>query len=369
MISLGCTLCVDPGMRYLLDTRTLPLQVPCHSPPPSASPWMATDGPGQPSPAWATATSPAGPAGASTSVATRASLALRRSRKAQRASFHRHACASTLGRWTRASDHRGDAQWISPSTGGRWPPNPAPRSSRRRALPASTSRPSARTTGSSRSPPAACASSRSRAPAPRSSPATASSRRAWPSPPRPTPWPSRGACCSICCSATTRTTASSATRPGAAACRRWPTATMSPPPPTSGRCASTRPDVGGGGDIVAVGHLLQAATPGLVADDAVVLVVAEQQIEQHAPLLGQGVGLGGDGHALLDDAVAGDDRGAGALDLDEAQAAGGERLEPVVLAEGRDVDAGSARRLEDRGAGFGGHLPPVDGEIHCASPR
>src|SRR5665647_2320556 len=45
-------------------------------------------------------------------------------------SFHRHACASTL-RWTRASDHRGDAQWISPSTGGRWPPNPAPRSSRR----------------------------------------------------------------------------------------------------------------------------------------------------------------------------------------------------------------------------------------------
>jgi hypothetical protein len=52
-------------------------------------------------------------------------------------------------------------------------------------------------------------------------------------------------------------------------------------------------------------------------------------------------------------------RSARALDLDKAQAASRERLESVVLAESRNVDADSTGRLQDRGAGFCGDLPPV----------
>ena len=109
-----------------------------------------------------------------------------------------------------------------------------------RAPPASTSPPSARTTGSSRSPPAGSAWSRSRARAPRSSPARRRSPTAWSSRTETDELAEQRACSSTCCSPTTATTASSATGPARAACRSSPTATASARPASGARSASTR---------------------------------------------------------------------------------------------------------------------------------
>ena len=97
-------------------------------------------------------------------------------------------------------------------------------------------------------------------------------------------------------------------------------------------------------------------------------MVAEQQVDEHAALFGKLVRLGGDHHTVSDLGAAGDQWRARALDLDEAQPAGGEGLQAIVLAEGGDVDAGATRRMQDGGAGFGDDRPPIDGEIHAQLP-
>ena len=94
-------------------------------------------------------------------------------------------------------------------------------------------------------------------------------------------------------------------------------------------------------------------------------VIAEQQLEVELADGAQFLGLRGDDEAVGDLRVAGRDRVVAALHVDDAEATGGDRVEAVVLAERRDLDARGPGGLEDGGAGFGGDLPPVDGEVHA----
>ena len=61
----------------------------------------------------------------------------------------------------------------------------------------------------------------------------------------------------------------------------------------------------------------------------------------------QAFGVGGDLHALIDGGDAGGQQLVGALDLDQAQAAGADLAEAVEMAEGGNVDVILAGHLED----------------------
>ena len=98
---------------------------------------------------------------------------------------------------------------------------------------------------------------------------------------------------------------------------------------------------------------------------AVRVVIAELQFEVELPDRAQRLSVRADDHPVRDDRVAGSDRVGLALELDDAQAAGRDGVQPVVLAEGGDVDAGRPSGLKDGGAGLSGDGPAVDGEIHA----
>ncbi len=128
--------------------------------------------------------------------------------------------------------------------------------------------------------------------------------------------------------------------------------------------------VGEPGLAPAVGHglVLQRALAALVAHRAVQRVVDEQQL--HHAVLGlvrDGRGeLGAHHHAL---GARGDARGHRldlALDLDQALAAGADRVEQRVVAEPRDLDAEQLGGPDDQHALRHRDLEPVDGDGHRA---
>ena len=112
------------------------------------------------------------------------------------------------------------------------------------------------------------------------------------------------------------------------------------------------------------GHrlVLQGALAALVAHRAVQGVVQEQEL--HDPLLGEPGHLGGvlgvHLHALGQHLGAGGLRLGHALDLDEAGAAGRDRLEEGMVAEARDLDAELLGGADHEGALGHPHLDAVD---------
>ena len=100
----------------------------------------------------------------------------------------------------------------------------------------------------------------------------------------------------------------------------------------------------------------------LAGRQAVRVVVAEDELEHHAAVLDDALGVGGDDHPLLDLRPAADRRVVAALDLDRADAAGAVGGELRLVAQRRDLDAQDAAGLEDRLAVLDLELPAVDGD-------
>ena len=106
-------------------------------------------------------------------------------------------------------------------------------------------------------------------------------------------------------------------------------------------------------EAVLVHQVLEPAFACLVADGAVQGVFDEQELEDHPPRLDERRGAGPHHHVV--------DRRRGArrrelarrsLQLHEADPAGPEGMELIVVAEGRDAGARRLRGVEDRGPGF-----------------
>ena len=113
------------------------------------------------------------------------------------------------------------------------------------------------------------------------------------------------------------------------------------------------PRIGMVGAVVAVAHLAQADRAGHVLQFAIAVGRAGQAVERmigdvelHHALaeLLQPLGLGVHDHAVGDRRGAGGRRAGAALDLDQAEPAGAERLDHVGGAEFRDLRAASPSR-------------------------
>ena len=111
-------------------------------------------------------------------------------------------------------------------------------------------------------------------------------------------------------------------------------------------------------------EVLQRAFAALVADGAIERVVRQLELEDVRARL--------DGHRALrsNDHAFGDRRGAGGLrarrsgrEVDQAQAAGADWIELVVVAEDRDLDADGLGGLDDQRARRHRHRLAVDGQI------
>jgi len=110
----------------------------------------------------------------------------------------------------------------------------------------------------------------------------------------------------------------------------------------------------GGHELLALGLL--------VADQAAGGVLRQEEL-QDVPA--HGLDLGGPGahdHPLFHRGGAGGGKGAHPLDLDDAHAATAVRRQAVEIAQGGDLDAVGAGRLQDRGAPGGGDRPVVDAQ-------
>ena len=103
-------------------------------------------------------------------------------------------------------------------------------------------------------------------------------------------------------------------------------------------------------DAEVVGQRAQLAVGGAAADLAVAVVLREEQLDDRLAAVAHLAGVGLDDHAVGRRLAARGDQRAGALDLDEADAAGADGLDVLEVAEGGDLHAGLAGRLEDRGA-------------------
>ena len=96
---------------------------------------------------------------------------------------------------------------------------------------------------------------------------------------------------------------------------------------------------------------------------AVHRVVREQQLQRQLSGGAHRLGVGVDDHALAHPGGAGMLKGAGALHLHHAHAAGGVGIQFFQKAQGRDVDAVCPRGLQDRASGGHGQGLAVDRKI------
>ena len=112
------------------------------------------------------------------------------------------------------------------------------------------------------------------------------------------------------------------------------------------------------------GHVLQFAVAVGGAGQAVQRMVGDIELHHALAQLLQPLGLGMHDEAVHDGRGAGCRRAGAALDLDQAETAGAERVHHVGGAEFWDLRAGFHRRAHDGGALGHGNVLPVDGERH-----
>ena len=112
------------------------------------------------------------------------------------------------------------------------------------------------------------------------------------------------------------------------------------------------------------GHVLQFAIAVGGAGQAVQRMVGDVQLHHALAQLLQALGLGMDDEAVHRGRGAGGRRSGAALDLDQAEPAGAERVDHVGRAQFRDLRAGFHGRAHDRGALGHGDAVAVDGERH-----
>ena len=129
-------------------------------------------------------------------------------------------------------------------------------------------------------------------------------------------------------------------------------------------------------DAQVFGHGLQFALAGLVAGEAVLRMVGEQQLHHGPPGLLDLGGVGADHHALRNGGGAGRSQVAPSGNLHHADAAGGgpvfkAQLMQVHIAQGRNMNAYGFSRLQNCAAGFCLRLHSVNGKMnhfrHCHS--
>ena len=111
-------------------------------------------------------------------------------------------------------------------------------------------------------------------------------------------------------------------------------------------------------------EVLQRTLASLIVNRTVERVVRELELEDVGARLHRHRALRAHDHSFRHR------RGAGGLrprrsgrEVDQAQPARAHRVELVVVAEHRDLDADGLRRLDDEGAGRDGELVTVDGEV------
>ena len=120
----------------------------------------------------------------------------------------------------------------------------------------------------------------------------------------------------------------------------------------------------------AVGDVLQRALAALVADRAVERVVDEQELDDRALGVVHAGGLGVDDHAVLDRRRARGLELRDALDLDQAHAAGADRLAELgLVTEDGDLDVAVLGGVDQHRVLRRGDLPAVDRERDVARLR
>ena len=129
-------------------------------------------------------------------------------------------------------------------------------------------------------------------------------------------------------------------------------------------------EVARGARAPAVGDVLQRALAALVAHRAVERVVDEQELDDRALGVVHAVGLGVDDHAVLDRRRARRLQLRDALDLDQAHAAGADRLAELgLVTEDGDLDVAVLGGVDQHRVLRRGHLPAVDRERDVARLR
>ncbi len=116
-------------------------------------------------------------------------------------------------------------------------------------------------------------------------------------------------------------------------------------------------------DAVAVAVVLQRARARLLAGDAALRVVGEEQVEDQRTRLDDCLRLGLEHHAVEQFRGARRHEVGPALHLDHAEPAGRGRAQRLVVTQGRDVDAQAARGLEDGRASRHRDFTAVDGRL------
>ena len=123
------------------------------------------------------------------------------------------------------------------------------------------------------------------------------------------------------------------------------------------------------------GDVLERAFAAFVADRAVERVVDEQELDHRALRLLDLVGAGVDDHPVADRGRAGGLQFRDPLDLDQAHAAGADRLAELrLVTEDRDLDVAALGGVVEHLALGRRHLAPVDDQghlagAHVAAPR
>ena len=116
--------------------------------------------------------------------------------------------------------------------------------------------------------------------------------------------------------------------------------------------------------VIVVGQLLELAVAAAGTLGALRLVLAQQQAQVHAASLPDAGRAGVDHHALGHGAVAGGHQPGVALHLHHADAAGGDLVDVLQIAQGGDGDAQGLRRLQNGGALRHRHRAAVDGQCY-----
>ena len=117
-------------------------------------------------------------------------------------------------------------------------------------------------------------------------------------------------------------------------------------------------------DVQLAGKLLQLAVLVAHTGGAVAVMLGEEQLQVGLPGVLGPVGIRMDDHALGDLFGAGGDKTLKAIHLNHADAAGGDLVYVLQIAEGGDVDACGSRCFHDRGTFGGKDFPPVDRQLY-----
>ena len=122
--------------------------------------------------------------------------------------------------------------------------------------------------------------------------------------------------------------------------------------------------VGDDDDAQIVGQFLQLATSAAHAGGAAAGVLGQDQLHVGAAGGTHTGGVGLDHHTLADRGVTGGHHGALALDLDTADAAGGDLVDVLQIAQVGNVDVDLAGSLQNGGTLRSAHMLTINDQIY-----